>query len=421
MRRHTRFFMLAGAGVFALGVHTWHPVGAQRRGEPAPEAAALDAAVAEIEAGRATTPLIGEPTAAGDATVTFLARLAGGRVPRIVSDVTGWGEHTDGTFDFTVGRMTRVGRTEWYSLQATVAPRARIEYLIAYAPTDYRIDPHNPRQSAGPQFGGARASEFVMPGYVPPPEFANPPVAPAGQVTEVSLESRTLGGSCRLFVYTPTGYRADGDYPVAVVLDLRSGQMSRVLDWLMARRAIEPIVAVFVGPDSISHEQFTGAPLRAFLTDELLAWLASRYGVTTSAGRRAVVGISFGAKDALNAALSCGRAPSAPAAAGCQTDAFGRLGLLIPGRRIVRADIDTIAERSERRVRVAILAGRYDQANVGTARSLRQALADAGHVVDYVEVPEGHSAVTWTTHLGDLLVSLYGPAAGNAAPGLRRP
>ena len=89
---------------------------------------------------------------------------------------------------------------------------------------------------------------------------------------------------------------------------------------------------------------------------------------------------------------------------------FDRLGLLIPGRRIGRADIEAIAGRRSHHLRVAILAGQYDRANVATARSVRQALADAGHAVDYTEVPEGHSAVTWTNHLRVVLTSLFGDA-----------
>jgi hypothetical protein len=134
--------------------------------------------------------------------------------------------------------------------------------------------------------------------------------------------------------------------------------------------------------------------------------MASRYGVSRSAGKRAIIGTSFGAKDALDAAFSSGGA----------AEGLGRLGLLIPGRRIGRADIDAIAERRNHHLRVAIVAGQYDRANVATARNVRQALADAGHTVDYAEVPEGHSAVTWTNHLGGLLVSLFGPAAANTPP-----
>ena len=424
MSRHTRVLILASAGVFALGVCAWPMLGAQQRGEPAFTTAALEAVIAEIEAGRETTPLIGEATTGGEATVTFLAKRDDGRVPRIVSDVTGWGERPDDTFDFTAGAMTRVGHTDWYSLQAKVAPGARIEYLIAYAPTDYRLDPHNPRQSAGPQFGGAPASEFVTAGYVPPQEFEDPAVSPAGLVAEASVESLALRGSCRVTVYTPADYRSDGDYPVVVFLSsTRSGRVPRVLDWLIAHRAIEPVVAVFVDPEMRGQDPPAGAGVhdpwgsRAFLTDELLTWLASRYSVTKSAGGRAIVGISFGAKDAINAALSCdpGAYHGSATAPGCRTDAFDRVGLLIPGRRIGRADIEKFGERRNRRLRVAILAGRYDYANVPTARGLRRALEGAGHAVDYTEVAEGHSAVTWTNHLGGVLVSLFGAGPRGAA------
>jgi len=191
--------------------------------------------------------------------------------------------------------------------------------------------------------------------------------------------------------------------------------VARVLDWLIAHQAIEPIVAVFVGPASRGNDHFTGAPMRTFLTDELPTWMTSRYGVSRSAGKRAIIGISFGAKDALDAAVSSGGAAKG----------FGRLGLLIPGRRIGRADIDAIAQRRDLDLRVAILAGQYDQANVATARSVRQVLADAGHSVDYTEVPEGHSAVTWTNHLRVVLVSLFGvggrpSSGGEVGEGQRR-
>jgi enterochelin esterase-like enzyme len=362
--------------------------------------AKLAAAIADIEAGRLTTPLIGEPGTDGGTIVTFLATRGGGRIPRIVSDVTGWGERPDDTFDFTAGTMTRVGRTDWYSLDVAVAPRARIEYLVVHGLRDYRLDPHNPRQR--PHAGGSPASEFVMSGYLPPQEFEDPPAAPAGRVAEATIECRALGGSRRVIVYTPPDYREDGDYPVAVfhggLSVVSPGEAPRVLDFLIARQAIEPIVAVFVDSWPHDNDAGTAASTRAFLTDELLTWVASRYGVTRSAGRRAILGISFGAKDALDAALA-------------PTETFGRVGLLIPGRRLTRADIDSFAARRDRRLRVTILAGQYDGPNLPTARRAQQTLAEAGHAVDYIEVPEGHNQATWRNHLRDVLVSLFGTTA----------
>ena len=297
--------------------------------------------------------------------------------------------------------MTRVGQTEWYSLDAKVAPRARIEYLIAYGLDDHRLDPHNPRQSAGLQRGGMPASEFMMPGYVPPQEFADPPVPPAGVSTEALVERTPTHGAYRVVVHTPPGYRDDGEYPTAVFIDLRHELVSRVIDWLVVHKAIAPLVAVLVGPAS-DGEHLAADALRTILTDELPAWTASRYSVSRRAADRAVIGISYGAKDALEAAMST-------------AGAFDRVGLLIPGRRLSRADIDALAARRDRHLRVAILAGQYDQANVETARHLRQALAGAGHAVDYIEVPEGHSAATWSNHLGAVLVSVFGAGQANVA------
>jgi enterochelin esterase-like enzyme len=391
MRRHPIVVVLVIIGAVAAA-GAWGVRALVVRGRQAPDEGTrtLQAAITDVEAGRRTTPLIGEPMAGGDVTVTFLAHSPSGPVPRVVSDVTGWGEHIDGTFDVAVGAMKRVGSSDWYSLQATVAPRARIEYQLAYAQTDYRLDPHNPRRSSGPTFGGAAASEFVTPGYVPPQEFEDPRLSPAGTVSEGAIE-----GPCKVMVYTPAGSGRTGDFPVAVFLDLRTDPMSRVLDWLIARRDIPPIAAAFVGPKSYGDESCSGAPMAAFVTGRLLAWLRSRHGVDGSAEAHAILAISYGAKDALEIAL---RNPGA----------FGRLGLLIPGRRISRSDITAIAGHRNAHLRVAILAGRYDHANLPTARGLRQALIDAGHTVNYAEVPEGHSASTWRNHLRGVLVGLFG-------------
>jgi len=362
--------------------------------------------IAEIEAGRATTPLIVQPAPGSDAIVTFLVKSTEGQVPRIVSDVTGWGESPDDSaFDLTIGTMTRVGSTDRYRLETRVAPRARIEYLVVQGETNYRVDPNNPRRAWSRS--GHAMSEFVTPDYLPPREFADSPMKPGGRTVEAAIESRALGAPRRVLVYLPPGYRDDGAHPVAVFHSgwgvAHEGQAPRVLDWLIAHREIEPIVGLFLesylAGDVDNHE---GQPMRAFLTEEAPAWLAAHYGVTAHADEWAVLAISYGALDALDAAL-------APA------QAYGRLGLLIPGRRLTTADLEAFAQQPGRRLRAAILAGRYDQANLATARNAHQALTDAGHAVEYIEVPEGHNPTTWRDHLGDVLVSLFG--AREARPG----
>ncbi len=365
----------------------------------------LEASIAEIEAGRDTTPLVEQPIQGSDATVTFLVKSIAGEVPRIVSDVTGWGESPDdSSFDLSTGTMTRIGATVWYRLEAQVAPGARIEYLVVHGGTDYRVDPYNPRRAWSR--GGHAVSEFVTPDYLPPQELSDPPVTPGGRTVEAQIDSRALGGSRRVLVYLPPGYRDDGAYPVAVFHAgwgvAHEGQAPRVLDWLISHREIQPIVGLFLDSylagDDDNHE---GPPLRAFLTEEAPVWLASRYGVTARADQRAVLAISYGAKDALDAAVA-------------PIGTYGRLGLLIPGRRLTAADLEAFALQRDHRLGVAILAGRYDAANLPTARNARQVLSDAGHVVEYIEVAEGHNSTTWRDHLRDVLVRLFGDE--NARP-----
>jgi enterochelin esterase-like enzyme len=357
--------------------------------------ARLQAVIAEIEAGRRTTPVVGEPTAGGGLTVTFLARRGAGPVPRIVSDVTGWGERPDDTFDFHAGTMARVGQTGWYFLEATVAPGARVEYLVAHGLRDFGPDPHNPRRTR--LRGGGPASELVTPGYAPPREFEDPPPTAAGRIVKDTIDSRALG-SREVIVYTPPGYPEVAEYPVAVFhggLGVASdGEAPRVIDWLIARKAIEPLVAVFVDSWARDTDDASVTQARAFLTGELLSWVGARYRVSGDPARRAVLGISFGARDVLDAATT--------------GDVYHRVGLLIPGRRMRPADIAAFVGRCSHPLRVAIVAGLYDGPNLATAQRARDVLRAAEQAVEYFEVPEGHNPTTWRNHLRDVLVSLFG-------------
>ena len=363
----------------------------------APALSAEDASLLErirlVDAGTRATPIVGDPSDGGSVRVTFLAKREGDSVPRVVSDVTGWGERADGGFDFSVGRMTRVGQTDWYALDAAIESAARIEYLIVYGPSDYRLDSHNPRRA---QRVGGPASEAVGPGYTAPQEFQDPPTSPGGAITEAVITSRAIGSPRRVIVYTPPGYRPDRRYALAVFHDgglvVNTGQAPRVIDWLIARQAIPPIVAVFVDPQVRAVDYRRGAPMREFVTDELLPWIARRYSVTIDPDERAVIGLSAGARGALDAAVSSAQ--------------FGRLGLLIPA--LDTADIDAIPSPGAHRLRVSIVAGTYDALNLPAARSARTVFADRGHVVDFTAVPEGHSRNTWRNHLRDVLVSLFG-------------
>ncbi len=392
-----RGFVFVGAVVaaFFLIGYVVSPLRAPSSPEKASAPSSLQDAVRKIEAGTRTSPIVGDQPRRGLPTLTFLAKADAKNVPRIVSDVTGWGERADGTFDFNSGKMTRIVGTDWYSLETKVEPYARIEYLIAYGAGDYRIDPYNPRKV---QRAGGPGSEIVMPGYVPPQEFIDPQSQPAGNVVETLVDSRILGGPRRVITYTPTGYHGGGAYPIVVFHDgalmVNTGEAPRVLDWLIAHKAIPPVVAVFVDPKSRVDDYRRGSAVRTFVTDELLPWMSSRYSLTKDADQRAIIGMSAGARGALDTVVS--------------SPLFNRLGLLIPA--LDAADIHAIPEHGRRQLHLSIIAAHYDALNLAAARGAQLTAADRGHIVDFKEVPEGHATQTWRTHLRDVLISLFGAA-----------
>ncbi len=342
-----------------------------------------------IESGQTAVPIVSADE------VTFYAEGDAGASPRVVSDLTGWGERPDGTVDFTVGKMHHIAGTNWFSLSARTNPTARIEYLFAYGAGDDRPDPRNPRKVTR---ATGDASEIVGPGYVPPPEFDAPPTEPAGKIMEAMVPGLIVGQR-RVIVYTPPGYDPSRKYRLAVVHDgglvVNTGEAPRVLDWLIAHDAIYPVVAVFVDPVSRADDFRRDAPMRDFVGSELMTWIASHYNITPLAADHAIIGISAGARGALDAMAA-------------YPGVFGKSGLMIPA--LDESDVSQIPVRQGEapQLGVCVLAATYDRLNHRGAELVRDSLNARGHAVKYIEVAEGHSTITWKTHLPDVLVSLFG-------------
>jgi enterochelin esterase-like enzyme len=314
-----------------------------------------------------------------------------------VSDLTGWGERPDGSFDFNVGKMHQIAGTNWYSLTARATYTSRIEYLFSYGAGDYRLDPHNARKS--PRVGGD-ASEVVLSGYVPPPEFAEPPVTPAGKITETMVPG-VIVKERRVIVYTPPGYDAAKKYRLAVFHDgalvVNTGEAPRVLDWLISHGLIHPVVAVFVDPVSRTEDFRHAAPMRDFVGSELMTWIAAHYSITPLAEDHAIIGISAGARGALDAMAS-------------YPGVYGKSGLMIAALNEDESDVATIPVRQGEapQLEVTVLSAIYDQLNHKSSELVRDSLKTRGQAVKYIEVAEGHSTMTWKNHLHDVLVSLFG-------------
>ena len=142
--------------------------------------------------------------------------------------------------------------------------------------------------------GGRHSFLFVGDG----PWRVNPKIA-HGKVETTMLPSAAWGKPMKVNVYLPPGFRKSKSYPVLVLLHgagmdadqwYRTGQIQNYMDNLIADRSIVPFVVVMPSSERVYYIGRSDL----HITQELPAWLKSRYGQTLVARRTAAAGMSMG-------------------------------------------------------------------------------------------------------------------------------
>ena len=207
----------------------------------------------------------------------------------------------------------RLGRTDLWYLTLDLPPNSRIEYKIGLevhggmhghrAGVQLIQDPLNEHFARDPY--GAN-SVVHTDGYAVP-EWTRPdPEARPGEIHEYGLHSEAFGGTRQVKVYVPARYRTSRRYPLLIVHDgddfLRYAGIQTVLDNLIHRLEIPPMVCALITSPNRLEEYANSEAHARFLVDELLPDLGSRYSLRDDPGSRGLLGASFGAIASLSAA-----------------------------------------------------------------------------------------------------------------------
>ncbi len=217
--------------------------------------------------------------------------------------------------------------------------------------------PSAPTQPPAPQSGEARGARGGRGGFGGPvnlsPEdnkeaFPKAPEGfdkvredvPHGELARVDYESKTIGATRWLEVYTPPGYSKEKKYPVLYLLHGIGGNERRewmaggaahvILDNLIADKKIEPLIAVFPNGNATTNTAGTGAgggrgggrgglggggdpaalagngwgkDFESDLLKDIIPCIESRYSVYADREHRAVAGLSMGGGQALDFGL----------------------------------------------------------------------------------------------------------------------
>jgi enterochelin esterase family protein len=305
--------------------------------------------------------------------------------------------------------MRRVtGTTLWYVV-LKVPKNSRINYQIEVVRGEHveRFnDPLNPKLSHSPF--GAISVCFSF-GYTDPEWTFPDPEAPPGELTELVIESRALERECLVTLYVPAGFDRRGSYPLLVVHDggefLQYAAAKAVLDNLIHRGEIAPMVAALLRPKDRLVEYANSPGHARFLTSELLPHLETEFPLVRSRSGRILLGASFGAVASLSAAYSApytygslvllsGSFVSADAG----TD-HGGGAVFDPVVQFVnryRARPLPVAER------LFVSCGLYEPLIIPN-RSIVPVFEAAGMHVRYVEARDGHTWENWRDRLRDAL------------------
>ena len=145
---------------------------------------------------------------------------------------------------------------------------------------------------------------------------------PRGKLELISYESKTVGTTRRMNVYTPPGYSTNETYPVLYLLHgiggdetewLRFAPVNCLFDNLIADGKAVPMIVVMPNGRAQKNDRaegnvFDAAPAFAVferdLLDDVIPAIESKYSVRRDRKHRALAGLSMGGGQALNFGLS---------------------------------------------------------------------------------------------------------------------
>ncbi|MBL8853891.1 MAG: esterase family protein [Planctomycetaceae bacterium] len=143
-----------------------------------------------------------------------------------------------------------------------------------------------------------------------------------GHLEMITYESKTVGTTRKLNVYTPPNYSADAKYPVLYLLHgiggdetewQRFAAVDTLFDNLIADKKVVPMIVVMPNGraqknDRAEGDVFAAAPAFAVferdLLDDVIPTIETRYSVINDREHRALAGLSMGGGQSLNFGLA---------------------------------------------------------------------------------------------------------------------
>ena len=284
----------------------------------------------------------------------------------------------------------------------------------------FHTDPMNPRTFQSTIFGG-RTLSYVEGPAAPPETWIKPtPGVARGKLQQLTFESKQLGNSRELWIYTPPGFESSksavAGLPLLMVFDggeyVSSVPVPIILDNLIAAKHIPPMLAVFVANSDGQRDQELNAnpEFADFISNELLPWLRQRFPIASSPEKNIVAGSSSGG---LAAAFVAYKHPDLFGNVLSQSGAF----CFAPFSDEEPELLPRLMSASDRKPIHFYLEVGTLEANgpsfkgvnmVSCNRHFRDVLHAKGYSITYHEYVGGHSDLNWRGGFAEGIVALIG-------------
>lgn len=309
--------------------------------------------------------------------------------------------------------LQRIENTDlWYRVVTQLPRASRVEYkFLIERGGDRQLlrDPLNPQLAHDP-FGANSVATSA--GYEHPEWSIPDPAAKKGRIERTVLHSEAFGDDREITVYLPAAHREFGRYPLLVAHDgadyMRYSQLQDVLDNLIHRLEIPPLVVALIDPRE-RLEEYAADPRQArHIAEELLPALEERYPIVRRPDARALMGASFGAVAALSTAC---RYPGLFGKLLLQSGSFAFTDIGPSSRGEAFAPVVDFVNEFRREPlrcseRIFVSCGVFESL-IYENRSLVPLLQSTGMTVRYVESHDGHNWENWRDRLREGLSWLF--------------
>ena len=308
--------------------------------------------------------------------------------------------------------LQRIRETDlWYRV-VELPENSRVEYkfeVIRNGKSEWVIDPLNDALAHDP-FGAnsvATSAGYEYPMWVEPDHHSRP-----GHIQDVIIGNTPFGEPRRVTIYLPARFKQTRRYRLLIVHDggdyLRFARMKTVLDNLIHRLEIQPVIAAFTHPGNRLQEYPNDSKHTSFIAETLVPKLEERFPLMGTPTSRCLMGASFGAVASLATAW---RYPGMFGRLLLQSGSFAftdigdhqRGPAFDPVVEFINAFREAPGKPSER---VYMSCGIYESL-IYENRSMYPFLQKTGMNVRYEENRDGHNWENWRDRLQTALSWLF--------------